>query len=69
MTGALSPDEELSTTNFIIGLVVTFVVTAVAVFFLTTVLCLLVNSYKSKKYNLRSTKSQYYDTSLDEKRA
>ena len=62
-------EGEFTTIHLILGIVITFVVTALAVAFLTSVICLVVGSYKRKKYNLKAAmaNNDYFDTPLDTK--
>jgi hypothetical protein len=66
-TGGLKK-QPVTTTTFSIALAVTFVITGLAVFFLTCVICLIVGSYRAKKNRLKvsTANTAYFDTPLDD---
>ena len=60
--------EQITTTHFSIGVGLTFLVTTLAVSFLTSIICLLVGSYRRKRYNLKMpANTAYFDSPLETK--
>ena len=59
--GQQEDQQQFTTTQFSIGLAMTFLVTGPSVFFLTYVICLMVGSYRKKKYGskLSTTNATY----------
>ncbi|CAI8036642.1 Ephrin type-A receptor 5 [Geodia barretti] len=65
--GQQEDQQQFTTTQFSIGLAMTFLVTGPSVFFLTCVICLMVGSYRKKKYGSKfSTTNATY--TMEEKK-